>query len=283
MPCIATIGFFDGVHRGHRFLFAQLQEQARSLGLTPIIYTFEQHPKQVLTGEAPTLLSTNIERLRMLEHYAEVRVLNFQDVQKLTAEQFMHELYHHDEVSVLLMGYDHRFGSDGVKGFSEYKKIAKRVGIIVERAYECLVDGLPVSSTRIRKLLNEGQVQEVNRLLGQNYSLTGVVEHGNGIGQQIGFPTANISLNTDKQLPKWGVYIAHVEMDTVQYMAVVNVGWNPTVGNLRPSVEAHLIDYQGDLYGKEITISFIKYLREERKFASLADLQKQIEKDMQSL
>lgn len=283
MPCIATIGFFDGVHRGHRFLFAQLQEQARSLGLTPIIYTFEQHPKHVLTGEAPTLLSTNIERLRMLEHYAEVRVLNFQDVQKLTAEQFMHELYHHDEVSVLLMGYDHRFGSDGVKGFSEYKKIAKRVGIIVERAYECLVDGLPVSSTRIRKLLNEGQVQEVNRLLGQNYSLTGVVEHGNGIGQQIGFPTANISLNTDKQLPKWGVYIAHVEMDTVQYMAVVNVGWNPTVGNLRPSVEAHLIDYQGDLYGKEITISFIKYLREERKFASLADLQKQIEKDMQSL
>ena len=153
MHKIATIGFFDGVHRGHRFLFAQLKELAHERHLEPLIFTFDRHPKEVLTGVCPPMLTTYEERQQLLALHAQVRVLPFADVQRLTAEQFMRYLQDKEQVEVLLMGYDHCFGSDQLKGFSEYEKVARRVGLHVERAYECLVDSLPVSSSRIRKLL----------------------------------------------------------------------------------------------------------------------------------
>ena len=283
MAKIATIGFFDCVHRGHRFLFAQLNELAHERGLQPVIYTFRQHPRQVLTGECPPMLSTLTEREQLLKTHAEVKLLDFTLVQHYTAEEFMQFLYRQEEVEVLLMGYDHRFGSDRLKGFSEYEKVARRVGLRVERAHECLVDALPVSSTRIRKLLDEAQIRQVNRLLGYEYSLTGIVEHGNGIGNQIGFPTANIQIDTIKHLPVSGVYTAHTQIVGVVYSALVNIGNNPTIGNERLSVEAHIVGYQGDLYGQQLTIYFSDFVRSEQKFASLADLQRQIEKDMQML
>lgn len=289
MPKIATIGFFDGVHRGHRFLFAQLKELAHERGLEPLILTFDRHPKEVLTGICPPMLTTYVERQQLLALHAEVRVLPFSEVQGLTAEQFMRYLQEKEQVEVLLMGYDHRFGSDQLKGFSEYEKVARRVGLHVERAHECLVDSLPVSSTRIRKLLHEGHIKEVNRLLGYDYALSGSVEHGNGIGAQIGFPTANICLQSDKLLPMAGVYSAtalFTDNDTTTpatYAAVVNIGNNPTVGNEHMTIEAHLIHYQGDLYGKTITIALREYIRAERKFDSLQKLQEQIRKDIQSL
>lgn len=289
MPRIATIGFFDGVHRGHRFLFAQLNELAHERHLEPLIFTFDRHPKEVLTGVCPPMLTTYGERQQLLAHHAQVRVLPFADVQGLTAEQFMRYLKEQEQVDVLLMGYDHCFGSDQLKGFSEYEKVARRVGLHVERAHECLVDSLPVSSTRIRKLLREGQVKQVNRLLGYDYSLSGIVEHGNGIGAQLGFPTANICIQSDKLLPMSGVYMAKAqvvndgETDAILYAAVVNIGNNPTVGNDYVTVEAHLIDYQGDLYEKTLMIAFCDFLRKEKKFASLADLREQIAEDVQSL
>lgn len=280
---IATIGFFDGVHRGHRFLFAQLKELAHEHDLEPLIFTFDRHPREVLTGVSPAMLTTSMERQQLLALHAEVRVLPFADVQCLTAEQFMRYLCEQENVEVLLMGYDHRFGSDQLKGFSEYEKVARRVGVRVERAHECLVDGLPVSSTRIRKLLHEGQMRQVNRLLGYNYSLSGIVEHGNGIGNQIGFPTANICIQSDKLLPMSGVYSAQTMVDNKSFVAIVNIGNNPTVGNDAVSVESHVIDYQGDLYGEELVITFDDFIRSERKFASLNELQEQIAKDVLQL
>ena len=283
MPRIATIGFFDGVHCGHRFLFAQLQEQAKLHHLTPVIYTFEQHPKQVLTGEPPLLLTSAQERKQLLEQYADVCMLDFAAVQHLTAEQFMRYLHEEQDVDTLLLGYDHRFGSDGLKGFSEFEHIARKIGLRVLRAYECLVDGVPVSSSRIRKLLAAGQVHDANRLLGYDYTLTGKVERGNGIGNQIGFPTANIQLSGSKQLPMHGVYAACVQVDGVEQKAIVNVGTNPTIGNGYVTIEAHLIDYQGDLYDKTLSISFLRFLRSEQKFGSLSELQQQIQRDIESL
>jgi riboflavin kinase/FMN adenylyltransferase len=286
MPKIATIGFFDGVHRGHRFLFAQLKELAHERGLEPLILTFDRHPKEVLTGICPPMLTTYVERQQLLALHAEVRVLPFAEVQGFTAEQFMHYLQEQEQVEVLLMGYDHRFGSDQLKGFSEYEKVARRVGLHVERAHECLVDSLPVSSSRIRKLLHEGHIKEVNRLLGYHYSLSGSVEHGNGIGAQIGFPTANICLQSDKLLPIAGVYVASTVLEgdsNSAYDAVVNIGNNPTVGNDHVTIEAHLINYQGDLYGKTITVALREYIRAERKFDSLQELHEQIRKDIQTL
>ena len=283
MKKIATIGFFDGVHRGHRFLFAQLHELAKLHHLVPVIYTFEQHPKQFLTGISPSLLTTTEERIALLQQYAEVRVLKFSDVQQLTAEQFMRYIHEQDDVYMLLMGYDHCFGSDRVKGFSEYVKIANRVGIHVERAHECLVDGVPVSSSRIRKLLNEGQIEQVNRLLGYGYTLNGEVVRGNGIGNQIGYPTANVSFSPERKLPLSGVYAATVKCNEIDYPAIVNIGTNPTVGNSQISVEAHLIDFQSDIYGEVVSVSFDRFIRPEKKFTSLKTLQQQIDQDIRSL
>ena len=301
MPRIATIGFFDGVHRGHRFLFAQLHEHAKHHQLTPAIYTFDRHPKELLTGQAPAMLTTHDERKALLQNYGEVHFLDFAAVQQLTAEQFMCYLKEQEGVETLLMGYDHHFGSDRLKGFSEYEKIARKIGLHVERAHECLVDGLPVSSSRIRKLLKESQIDQVNRLLGYTYSVSGVVEHGNAIGATLGFPTANIRLNSAKQLPASGVYAVEVHLQAQQsssnaifersdlqgvprqstpYKGVANIGTNPTVGNDHLSLEVHLLDFQGDLYDQSLTISFLSFLREERKFDSLEELRNQIIADI---
>ena len=301
MPKIATIGFFDGVHRGHRFLFAQLHEFAKHHQLTPTIYTFDRHPKELLTGQAPAMLTTYDERKTLLQNYGEVHFLDFSAVQHLTAEQFMRYLHDEQDVAALLIGYDHHFGSDRLKGFSEYEKIARKIGLHVERAHECLVDGLPVSSSRIRKLLKAAQIDQVNRLLGYTYSVSGVVEHGNAIGATLGFPTANIRLNSAKQLPASGVYAVEVHLQAQQsssnaifersdlqgvprrstpYKGVANIGTNPTVGNDHLSLEVHLLDFQGDLYDQSLTISFLSFLREERKFDSLEELKNQITADI---
>ena len=280
MPKIATIGFFDGVHRGHRFLFAQLQEHAKLLYLSPVIYTFSQHPKQILTGTSPAMLTTNTEREALLCAYGEVCFLDFVAVQHLTAEQFMRYLHDEQDVAALLIGYDHHFGSDRLKGFHEYEKIAHKIGLHIERAHECLVDSIPVSSSRIRKLLKAAQIDQVNRLLGYTYSVSGVVEHGNAIGATLGFPTANIRLNSAKQLPASGVYVVMAQVDGVEYKALANIGTNPTVGNDHLSLEVHLLDFQGDLYDQSLTISFLSFLREERKFDSLEELKNQITADI---
>ncbi len=283
MPKIATIGFFDGVHRGHRFLFAQLHEYAKHHQLTPTIYTFDRHPKELLTGQAPAMLTTHDERKALLQNYGEVHFLDFAAVQQLTAEQFMCYLKEQEGVATLLMGYDHHFGSDRLKGFHEYEKIAHKIGLHMVRAHECLVDGVPVSSSRIRKLLAAGQVHDANRLLGYDYTLTGTVTHGNGIGAQIGFPTANIQMLDSKQLPMQGVYAAHAQINGVGYNAIVNVGNNPTVGNSQLSVEAHVLNFEGNLYEQTISITFQHFIRKECRFSSLDELKKQIRKDIQSL
>ena len=229
------------------------------------------------------MLTTNTERESQLRTYGEVCFLDFAAVQHLTAEQFMRYLHEEQDVEALLIGYDHHFGSDHLKGFAEYEKIARKIGLHVERAHECLVDSYPVSSSRIRKLLAAAQIDQVNRLLGYTYSISGVVEHGNAIGATLGFPTANIRLNSAKQLPASGVYSVEAQVNGVEYKALANIGTNPTVGNDYLSLEVHLLDFQGDLYDQSLTISFLSFLREEKKFNSLEELKKQIALDISNI
>ena len=278
-----------------------MHEHAKHHQLTPAIYTFDHHPKELLAGQAPAMLTTHDERKSLLQNYGEVIFLDFAAVQQLTAEQFMCYLKEQEGVDTLLMGYDHHFGSDRLKGFHEYEKIAHKVGLHIERAHECLVDGVPVSSSRIRKLMAAAQIDQVNRLLGYTYSVSGVVEHGNAIGAKLGFPTANIRLNSAKQLPASGVYAVEVHLPAQQsssnaifersdlqgvprrstpYKGVANIGTNPTVGNDHLSLEVHLLGFQGDLYGQSLSISFLHFLREEKKFASLDELKQQIAEDI---
>lgn len=300
-----TIGVFDGVHRGHRLLFEQLQSLAHVGGLQPVIYTFRQHPLEVLRGQAPAMLTTMEERVAMLRQFAEVRLLDFREVQHLTAEDFMHRLHDEDGVQTLLMGYDHRFGSDRLTDFADYQRLAARVGLQVRHATECLDEGLPISSSRIRHLIGQGRIEDANRLLGYTYAISGVVVHGNGIGSTLGFPTANISYSPSKLLPLSGVYSATVDIQDIEqptiypiqtssplsegvrgsrdsFDAVVNIGTNPTVGNIRTTVEAHLLDFSDSLYNKVLTIHFQRFIRPERRFSSLAALTTQIRSDLRT-
>ncbi|MBQ7531089.1 MAG: riboflavin biosynthesis protein RibF [Paludibacteraceae bacterium] len=297
MPAIATIGFFDGVHKGHHYLFEQLRRYAAEYDERPLIFTFLQHPRTVLAklqgndDFCPSLLTTTDEREQLLGQFGDVHFFDFAEVQPLTAAQFLDYLADRWKVRHLLMGYNHRFGSDGRLTDEQYAAIARQVGIRILRADSYGEDGLKPSSTVIRNLLVRGDIAAANRLLGYEYMLTGRVVHGRMIGRQIGFPTANIVPAPDKLIPTSGVYKAVVSANGQQLMAnglinaqaLVNIGTNPTVGNTHQTIEVHIPDFSGDLYNQSITLHFTERLREERRFDSLDDLRKQIQCDLAAL
>ena len=282
---IATIGFFDGVHKGHCFLFERLQHEAVERGLEPLIFTFDVHPRAVLQSDyVPQLLTSPEERKTLLSRFGEVVVLPFKDVQSLTAAQFMQILKEHYSVSVLLMGYDHRFGSDRLRAPEEYQQIGASVGIDVLTLPEFVDGAQHVSSTEIRQALEKGDIMVANELLGRPYTLCGIVEHGKGIGRTIGFPTANIAISDPhKALPKNGVYAVQIQVEEGEMLpAVLNIGTNPTVGNKNLSLEVHIPDFEQDIYGKNVTVYVLRYLREEQRFDSLTALREQIIRDIDS-
>lgn len=287
MDRIATIGFFDGVHRGHRFLFEQLCYEAQARGLEPLVVTFRQHPREVLQSDyVPQLLTTLDERLSLLQSQTpEVLVLDFQDIQTLTAEEFMLRLRDEHGVRVLLMGYDHMFGSDRLRHTTDYVRIGQRIGIEVLSIREYVDGEWHISSTEIRQALQNGNILIANELLGYPYSLTGVVVEGNRIGRTIGFPTANIRPNDpNKIIPKTGVYTGQVTLDHSPLVpSIINIGTNPTVGNTEQTIEVHIPNLDADLYGQRLTILFTRFLREERKFDSLLALREQIQTDLSEL
>ena len=285
MSRIATIGFFDGVHRGHRYLFEQLRRIADERQLKPLIITFEEHPRAVLQADfIPQLLTTPAERKALLELYGEVVMLPFEEVQPLTAAQFMRRLKEEYDVRVILMGYDHRFGSDGLKHPQAYRALGAETGIEVLTMHEYVEGEWHVSSTEIRRALENGNVAVAAELLGRPYSLSGTVVHGRGIGRSLGFPTANIvPENVHKILPRAGVYSVRVTTSGMtQKAAMLNIGTNPTVGNSDLTIEVHIPSFEGDLYGERMEIQFDRFIREERRFNSLQELQEQIKADVDS-
>lgn len=285
MSLIATIGFFDGVHLGHQYLLHQLRETGLTLGLTPAVVTFREHPKLVLTGDCPPLITTTDERLALLKEYTSHLIcLDFRSVQSLTAEAFMRKLKQEYEVEVLLMGYDHHFGSDRLAGIDEYIARGREAGVQV-MLQEQAPEGA-VSSTKIRRALLEGDMEEANRLLGHPYSLSGTVVHGRGLGRQLGFPTANILTSPYKLIPAAGVYLTEVSgpltVNRSPLAAITNIGKNPTVGNAETTIETHIPDFSGDLYDEHLTLTFLRRIRPEQRFPSLDALRTQIAQDIQS-
>ena len=287
MPAIATIGFFDGVHKGHRYLFEQLHGFAEQLDERVLIFTFLQHPRSVLTHDCPPLLTTTEEREQLLGNYGDVHFFDFAEVQPLTALQFLDYLADRWKVRHLLMGYNHHFGSDGRMSDEQYAAYAAQVGITILRAQPYSDADLRPSSTKIRNFLLQGNIAEANRLLGYDYQLTGRVVHGRMIGRQIGFPTANIMPATDKLIPAAGVYKVMVKGEWLKVkgeeVALVNIGTNPTVGNTHQTIEVHIPGFEGDLYNQTLTLQFIERIRGEQRFASLDELQAQIRKDLSNL
>ena len=278
VPRIATIGFFDGVHKGHQFLFEHLCSIAAERGLKPLIITFASHPRLALDSDyIPQLISSLEERKALLSQFGEVLVLPFEEVQPLTAAQFMVRLKEAYGVTTLLMGYDHHFGSDRLKHPQDYRHIGEQCGIEVLTLSEYTEGEWHVSSTEIRLALENGNIALVNELLGRPYALRGKVVHGKGIGRTIGFPTANIEpLDKHQIVPKHGVYVALVHTPTMDNApAFVNI-------NQQGLIEAHIPSFKGDLYDQILNIRFVRFLREEKHFDSLEELREQIKADIDS-
>ena len=289
MKRIATIGFFDGVHRGHQYLFRCLGDEANKRHLAPLIVTFRDHPRQVLQmGYQPQLLSSVDERRQLLEQYAPIEFFDFQQIRPLTAGQFMRLLKERHEVDALLVGYDHRFGSDRIQDIEQLQAIGRREGLDVIQAGQFELADNPsvhISSTEIRNAIAEGEIELANRLLGYPYMLTGTVVHGRGIGRTLGFPTANIRLDeARKLLPPPGVYAVRADFGAAhEQPAILNIGTNPTIGENPITIELHIPGLDLDLYGRSLSVHIVRFLRKEQRFESLEELRAQIEEDVKRL
>lgn len=284
-PAVAAIGTFDGVHRGHRAVLALLSDHAREKNLVPLAVTFRNHPLEIIdVSRVPSTLTPLKKKKKLLEEAgAKPVVLEFDEKMRFTtAEEWMRRLRDEYSVDAIVMGYDNTFGSDGVNlSLEDYRGIGSRLGIDILIAEEIK----NVSSSAIRKAVAEGDMEKARRMLGRPYSITANVVKGNNLGHTIGFPTANIEPPKGVALPRQGVYAAIVKTlsDGKKYPAMVNIGSRPTV--MRGSdtvIEAHLLDFSGDLYGKEITVRFLNRLRDEQKFDSIDALRLQLSRDREA-
>ena len=282
---IATVGFFDGVHKGHQYLIEQLRLLSAERREQNAVITFAQHPRQVLNqGFQADLLTLRSEKQALLKALNVDRciVLDFTpELAKLSAKQFMQILRQDYCIDGLLVGYDHRFGHDRNEGFSHYEEYGRELGMSVFQAKPYMLEnGNPISSSSIRKMLRAGQIREANACLGYSYTLSGKVVVGHQVGRTIGFPTANIQVDKDKLLPTDGVYAVKVKIADKTFGGMLSIGKRPTMDNGSDrSIEVHIFDFQQDLYGREITLSLIQRTREEIKFNTQEALISQLHKD----
>lgn len=280
----ATIGTFDGVHRGHRFLLDQVIRLARADGGRSVVVTFSNSPRSVIEPTfVPSYLTTNSEKRRLLFDFGidDVIIKPFTtDLMQLSARQFMQQVLH-DELGIttLVIGYDHRFGYNRAEGFNDYVCYGKEMGIKVVLANEYLFDGKEVSSSAIRQAVSSGNISMANDLLGYHYSIEGQVINGFHIGRTIGYPTANIQLPNNKLVPADGVYAVTVMLDREEYNGMLNIGHRPTFDNGQRSIEVHLLDFNRDIYSERIQLRFAERIREEKRFESIEELKAQISKD----
>lgn len=284
---VATIGFFDGVHRGHQCLIAQVCEAARMRDARSLLVTMRNHPKTVVCPDCePRLLTLPEEKEKLLRATGvdRVEVLEFdKQMSSLTAPLFMRQVLKEQlGVTTLVMGYEHKFGHGG--GTQEqYVTWGEECGIEVLRARE--MEGEHVSSSVIRSLLEKGDVERANRLLGHRYEMTGTVVEGRHVGRTLGFPTANLQFAPEKLVPACGVYAAWVILpDGVRRPGMLNIGCRPTLDNGKDvTTEVHVMDYTGNLYQKEVSLELAFRLREEQRFGSLEELQNQLRQDARAV
>ncbi len=281
---VATIGFFDGVHRGHQYLIRQVVDEAQRRGGIPVAVTFSNHPRFVLRSETEIqLLSTCEEKEHLLRHYGiqEVRMLEFTgELARQSAREFMlHTLRGEIGVDVLVIGYDHRFGYDRREGFDDYVRYGMEMGMEVVRARVYEQNSVTVSSSLIRSELLRGKVADVKELLGYGYSIGGVVTSGFQIGRKIGYPTANIRVDGHKIIPCDGVYAVRVMVEGTFYGGMLNIGCRPTFDNGRRSVEVNLFDFSGDIYNERLRVYFVAFMRHERKFGTVDEFITQLSHD----
>ena len=278
---IFALGFFDGVHLGHQALLRQCCALAAQEKCQPAALTFDTHPGTLLRGAAPVLLNTPEDRLRLLRNFGigPVYTMKFdRETMNMEWQDFV-KLLLDNGAAGFVCGDDFRFGRNGEGNGEKLAQMAKELGLPCVIVPEQTLKDTRVSSTHIRALIEGGEMATAVRFLGHPHILTGQVVHGQKLGRKLGVPTANLRLPEGLVTPKLGVYVCRAQLGGRSYAAVTNVGNRPTVSGVGITVESWFLDYEGDLYDREITLEFYRFLRPEMKFADLSALQAQIQED----
>ena len=285
---IVTVGMFDGLHLGHQHILDVLKEEAATRGLEPMVITFDKHPRQVLEPAvmAPLLLTSNAERIELIRQYGinQIEILPFtQSLADMTACQFfVKHLVNQLHIAALVLGYDNTFGNKQSNDFEQLEPLAVEYGVDVVHANPIMYEELAISSSRIRKALQSGNLQGTNNMLGRPYSLTGLVVQGRHWGRTLNFPTANILISESlKALPIEGVYAVTTQILGREelFKGMANIGPLPTYNIQDVHCEVHLIDFNDDIYGKELRIELHEKIRDIQKFESTELLKLQLELD----
>ncbi|WP_018463731.1 bifunctional riboflavin kinase/FAD synthetase [Segatella paludivivens] len=286
-PCVATIGFFDGVHKGHRFLINHVIQEAADSELQSDVITFDRHPREVLQSDyIPQILSGFDRKMSLLADTGVDNgvVVHFdKEMASLSSYEFMRDVLR-DKLNVkkLVIGYDNRFGHNCDEGFDDYVRYGKELGIEVIHNQAFVLNGVNVSSSVIRSLLKDGEVEMAEMCLGYYYTIVGKVVHGYKQGRKMGFPTANLDMTDSHQLvPSPGVYAVKVHIDGEDECrnGMMNIGKRPTFGGDNITLETNIFDFAADIYDKIMSVSFIHRIREERKFNNAIELAGQLKDD----
>jgi riboflavin kinase/FMN adenylyltransferase len=281
--CIA-LGSFDGVHLGHQKLIERVVNKGKELDCNSMVYTFMDHPKKVLTPNCShEMITQNLQRVKIMESFGldAVYLEDFQNIMKMDAETFVKDiLVSHFNIKCAVAGYNFTFGNKKDGNAEILKRYGDLYGFEVAIVDAVKIKGNIVSSSFIRDMIKSGKVDDVKEYLGRNYSIDGQVIHGKKIGEKIGIRTANLSISKDLVVPKPGVYFTDTIVNNNVYKSVTNIGTNPTFNGNKMNIETHIIDFQEDLYGKNIEIFFLKWNREEKAFNNASELKKQILDDI---
>lgn len=286
-PCIVTIGTFDGVHLGHQKILSRLQQLKQRHGLNAVVLTFEPHPRKVLFPEQKDLklLTLIDEKLDLLEDYGvDVTVVYpfDKDFSNIEAKEYIEEiLLKNLQVKYLVIGYDHHFGKDRGGNIKVLQQFKNNYGYEVEEIDALDIDNIAISSSKIRHLLEIGDIDSANNFLGHSYFLNATVIRGKKLGRTLGYPTANLKTESgDKLIPKLGVYLVEVVIENEVHFGMMNIGTNPTTDNDgEVKIEVHIFDFDRVIYNKVIRINFLKYLRDEKKFNDLKELTFALDED----
>jgi len=283
--CSLTVGTFDGVHLGHLQILDQLVKTAKKYHEESVLFTFFPHPRMVLQKELDIkLLNTIDERIELLSQTGldNLIIVPFnKEFSRLSAVEFVRDiLVNQLKIKHLIIGYDHHFGRNREGTFDELVEYGNLYGFDVLEISAQDIENVAVSSTKIRNALNNGDIEKATKYLNKPYMITGEVVRGKGVGNKIGFPTANIYVKESyKLIPRNGVYIINTFLDNHDYNGIMNIGYRPTLKGKNKTIEVHLLDFNDNLYSKNLQINLIKRIRDEKKFSTLNDLKHQIQQD----
>lgn len=284
---LLTIGVFDGVHAGHRYLLETLQQQAAEKNLLSGVVTFNPHPQSVLHPRNQLLwLSDPEDRVKSLQKLGInlVAVLTFTpEVAQLSAQEFMSLVKKHLRMRSIMVGPDFTLGRNQEGNIQLLRALGREMKFSVEVIPPYTINGEVVSSTLIRQALAQGDMEKVRRLMGHYFQIGGKIIASDRRGRILGFPTANLDIKPQQALPGNGIYATITQVDDKQFPSATNIGTRPTFGEGEKNVETHLLNYKGDLYGKEIRVEFMQKLRDEQRFPSSEELKAQIRKDIREV